>query len=46
MIVIDEFDSAVPVIVGVVSAVVKLLIVGAAGAVVSIINVPVPAAVV
>ena len=44
MIVIDELISAVPVMVGVVSAVVKLLIVGTAGAVVSIINVPVPAA--
>jgi hypothetical protein len=42
VIVIDELISAVPVTVGVVSAVVRSLIVGASGAVVSIIKVPVP----
>jgi hypothetical protein len=41
--VIEAFASAVPVIRGVVFVVVSLLIVGASGAVVSIVKVPVPA---
>ena len=43
VIVIDELISAVPVTVGVTTRVVSALTVGAAGAVVSIVKVPVPA---